>query len=218
MSICGLYFLTLVSLCGGWMSTCSAAAGERLTKNYHAVVIQGAGYLPDAKKPEGVDAITQATTKGLNTYSLTTALAEKLVARDIEVTVLPFSACAGLTCLSASPEGTRKRADLVIFAGPSYFSKQPEQLLALYPKLKEAVAYNPRLICSALVPAWYPESKGKATLEHALKTASEAGARSVPGVTLLTPRGDKKGASAEEVDKALTDFATRLAEALKSGK
>ena len=218
MNICGRYFLTLVSLCAGWMSACSAAAGERLTKNYHAVVIQGAGYLPDAKKPEGVDAITQATTKGLNTYSLTTALAAKLAARGIEVTVLPFSACAGLTCLSASPAGTRKRADLVIFAGPSYFSKQPEQLLALYPKLKEAVAYNPRLICSALVPAWYPESKGKATLEHALKTASEAGARSVPGVTLLTPRGDKKGASAEEVDKALTDFATRLGEALKSGK
>ena len=100
-----------------------------------------------------------------------------------------------------------QRADLVIFAGPSYFSKQPEQLLALYPKLKEAVACNPRLICSALVPAWYPESKGKATLEHALKTASEAGARSVPGVTLLTPRGDKKGASAEEVDKAAAEYA-----------
>lgn len=217
MRIFRLYLVTLISLGAIWMTAC-ATAGARLTKKYHAIVIQGAGYLPDAKKPEGVDAITQATTKGINTYSLTSALVAKLAAQDTEVTVLPFSACAGLKCLSASPDGTRKQADLVIFAGPSYFSKQPEQLLALYPKLKEACACNPRLICSTLVPAWYPETKGKATLEFALKAIEEAGARSVPGVTLLTPREDKPGASAEEVDKALTDFAARLADALKNGK
>ncbi len=204
--------------CAVFLSACLAAADGKKPKKYHAVVIQGAGYLPDAKKPEGTDAITQATSKAINTYSLTTALRDKLEALDTEVTVLPFSACADLACLSTSTDGLRNRTDSVIFAGPSHFSKQPEQLVALYPKLKDAVARNPRLICSTLVPAWYPESKGKAAMEVADKAFKEAGARSVSGATLLTDRQEKKGASAEELDKALTDFAARLADALKSAK
>ncbi len=219
MKIKGLVLVSFLVPCAIYLTVFSAATdGNPPKAKYHAVVIQGGGYLPDAKKPEGVDAITQPTTKGINTYSLTTVLIGKLAAMDTDVKVVPFSACKDLTCLSAAPDRAGDRADVVIFAGPAHFSKQPEQLAALYPKLKEVVARHPGLLCSTIIPAWYPESKGKEAMAVADKAFKEAGARSVPGVTILTPREDQKGASAEEVDKAMTEFVTRLVDALKNAK
>ncbi len=178
---------------------------------YRAVVIQGAGYLPDAKKPEGVDAITHATTKGVNTYALTDALVAKLTALGITVEVLQFNACKDLACLDASADGTVKNADLVIFAGPEYMGKPPKQLSDLYPKLKDVAIRNPGLVCTTLVSAGSKGAKSIAVTEAAFKAA---GVKFVPGVGLNSPRLLGKGASTEEIDTAMTDFAARLIAAL----
>ncbi len=192
-----------------------ALANEQAVSRYHAVIIQGAGYLPDSKKPEGVDAITKATSAGLNTYVLTHLLTEKLKAHQVSVQVVSWKESQDLSVLEASSTAQREQADLVIFAGPSHYGKQPPQLMALYPKLKEMVARHPTLVASSVVPAWYPETKGLQTLKVAEKAFEEAGVKSVTGVTLLTPQGEKSGASPEEVDKALEKFVTRLVKALE---
>lgn len=207
-----LTITTTTALC--ILSTTAFTANAKTPdKKYHAVIIQGAGYLPDTKKPEeGVDAITKATTKEINTYTLTTALTAKLSVKDIDVTVLQYTACKDLKCLI---DGSQRKADLVIFAGPSYFSKQPPQLTKLYRKLEDVVKTNPKLICSTLIPAWYPDTKGKDSIKVAAKAFEKAGVRVVEGLSILTPRDKKKGAPTKEMDKALTAFAERLAAAVK---
>ena len=197
-------------------ATLNHAAEDVSQTKYQVVIIQGAGYLPNTKKPEGVDAFTKATTKVLNTYVLTTALTKKLNALNMNVTMLPYTECAELKSLYTSPEGKRRHTDIVIFAGPSHFGKQPSQLTKLYRKLEIPVKKNPKLLCSTLVPAWYPDTKGKGTIKVAAKAFLKAGAGVVEGVSILTPRKDKKGATAKEVDKALTEFAERLSQALIS--
>ncbi len=214
--VCSRAFLLMAGLAVLCVWAAFSQAGQHA--NYHAVVIQGAGYLPGGEKPKGTDAITHATTQAPNTYSLTRVLSEKLAGK-ITVSVVQWTECKkNLDVLKASPDGKRPQADLVIFAGPSHYSKQPEQLAAIYPKLKEAVLHNPRLIASALVPAWYPKDKGKKTLQVAEKAFAEARVRSVPGVSLLTPRKDKPGATDEEVDKALSEFVVRVSAALEEAR
>ncbi|MFA7175262.1 MAG: hypothetical protein WC340_17950 [Kiritimatiellia bacterium] len=184
------------------------------SQKYHAVIIQGAGYLPDSKPPaEDTDAVTQATTKAINTYTLSTALALKLKTQAVDVTILQHTACQNMQSLT---DGSQPRADLIIFAGPSHFNKQPPQLTKLYRKLGAAVEHNPALLCTTLVPAWYPDTKGQATIKVAAKAFERAGAGVVEGLSLLTPRDKKKGASEKEIDQALTDFVARITAALKA--
>ncbi|MDD2601289.1 MAG: hypothetical protein PHO37_19060 [Kiritimatiellae bacterium] len=181
---------------------------------HHAIIIQGAGYLPESQPPaEGADAVTQATTKSINTYTLSAALALKLKAQAIDVTILPHTACREMQALT---DGSQRKADLIIFAGPSHFNKQPPQLTKLYRKLGAAVENNSALLCTTLVPAWYPETKGQATIKVAAKAFEKAGAGVVEGVSILTPQDKKKGASEKEIDVALTDFAARITAALKA--
>ncbi len=116
-----------------------------------------------------------------------------------------------LACLDASDSNAVKSANLVIFAGPEHMGKPTKQLSALYPKLKDVLIRNPGLVCSTLVSAGGKGGKSIAVTEAAFKAA---GAKFVPGVNLNSPRFFSKGASKEEIDNAMTDFAIRLVAAL----
>jgi len=207
---------TLLVACAVSLFVTAAFAEATAPKKYRAVVIQGAGVVPNTMKPEGADAITGATSLGLNTYTLTTTLAEKLAALDVAVEVKPFSECKDLACLDASADGKVKAADLVIFAGPEHGGKHPKQLSALYPNLKEAVTRNPGLVCSTLVSASNPAIKGQKAVATAEAAYKNAGVKFVPGVGVITPRNGKPGATPEEVDKSMTDFAAALIAALQA--
>lgn len=209
---------TMLVACAITMATTLANAEVATPKKYRAVVIQGAGYLPDGKKPEGADAITSATSKINNTYDLTKALVAKLAAQDVDVEVKSFSDCKDLTCLDASADGKIQAADIVIFAGPEYNGKHPKQLSALYAKIKEVSARNPGLVCSSLTSGGNPQFKGSKAAAHADNAFRDSGAQSVLGIGFNSPRGDNPGASAAEIDKSTADFAARLVEALKRTK
>jgi hypothetical protein len=209
---------TLLVACTASLTALAADAAAPAPKKYRVVVIQAAGYLPGTEKPKGADAITHATSKVNNTYSLTTALATKLEALDAGVEVKQFSDCKGLSCLDASADGKVKSANLVIFAGPDYGSKLPKQLSALYPDIKEAAVRNPGLICSTLVSAGSAKIKGGKAIALAETAYQEAGVKFVPGLGLNSPGALSKAASPEEVDKATTDFAAALIGALQEAK
>ena len=134
----------------------------------------------------------------------------KLKSLNIDVSVLSYTECKDLKCLT---DGSQRMADIVIFAGPSHFSKQPPQLTKLYKKVDQVVKKNPKLICSTLVPAWYPETKGKDTIRVAAKAFEKRGAGVVDGVSILTPRDKKKGASADKINSEITGFAQRIFDA-----
>lgn len=189
----------------------SADTAKPQPAKYCAVIIQAAGYLPGEKKPEGTDAITHATTKGINTYVVTEKLVDKLAALGAVTNIVAFSDCPDLGCLCPVEEDGRKRIpDLVVFAGPSYYSKQPKQLLALFPKLGRIVELAPDIVCSSLVPAWFPDTHGQKTIEHSDRCFKAAGARTVMGISMLTPRKNKPGISEQELDKIVTNFAASL--------
>lgn len=99
---------TLIVACVVSLNVSTANAEDAAQKKYRVVVIRGAGVVPDTKKPEGADAITSATSLGMNTYTLTSALAGKLAALDATVEVKQFSECRDLICLDATADGNVK--------------------------------------------------------------------------------------------------------------
>ncbi len=215
MSIQRMILATLLAVCATSLTALAADASASAPKHFRAVVIQGAGYLPGAKKPQGADAITHATTKVVNTYVLTDALVAKLTALGVAVEVMQFNDCKDLACLDASASNTVKSVDLVIFAGPEHMGKPTKQLSALYPKLKDVAIRNPGLVCTTLVSAG---SKGKKSIAKTEAAFKAAGVKFVPGVGLNPPGFLRKGASPEEIDTALADFAVRLVAALSTAE
>ncbi len=210
---------TMLIACTTSLTALAADAAAPAPTKYRVVVIQAAGYLREVGKPAGADAITRATSKVNNTYSLTTALAAKLEALNATVEVKQFSDCKDLTCLDASADGTVKSADLVIFAGPEHMGKPPKQLTDLYPKLKEVAPRHPALVCSTLVSAGSAKTKGGDAITITQAAFKASGVKFVPGVGLNSPGMLlSKPASPEVVDKALTDFATALIAALQEAK
>ena len=183
---------------------------------FRVVVIQGAGVVPGADKPKHADALTQATPKEVNTYTLTDALAAKLKALGGDVTVVPFYACTDLACLKASEDGKRKAADAVVFAGAIYNGPFPKPLMALYPKLKDVVAAKPGLVGSAI--ACGASGKGNAALEGAAKAFKEAGVTSVEGAAFASGNMLKSATKPDAIDKAMTALAERIRAAVAPAK
>jgi len=183
---------------------------------YHVAIIQAAGYLPDTKPPEGTNAITHATTKVVNTYIITSAFVDQLAAKGIEVQVIDYSACDDLKCLYPTENNGKKQVvDVVVFAGPAENSKQQKKILELFPQLEEVVKRSPHIICTSIVPAWYPGTKGQEACTYSDNCFKKAGAKTVRGISLLTPREDNPGVSKENMEKVLNKFADDLISAMQ---
>ncbi len=171
-----------------------------------ALIVRTAGVLPDQKKPDSVDAITHATTTPMNTYVMCNALAAQLEKRGVRTTIVDYRDCKDWACLPQDGPPM----DIVVLAGPSYHSKQPEQLLTLIPKLAPVLEAWPKTVFSALIPAWFPETKGVATAKDTDKRLAALGAQTVMGVSLLTSRGKTPGIDRESMQKVLANFVDNL--------
>jgi hypothetical protein len=203
--------IIVVTLCAGltWLSLSCLAWGAPPTK-VRAVIVRAAGALPGQDKPGGSDAITHATPKPMNTYVFTEALAESLADLRVETRIVDFSECRNLECLLPPGTDSSGKVDILVFAGPAYHSKLPTQLQALFPKLGEIARSSPDLVCSSLIAAWYPDSKGIKAAEHADRAFAIASLRTVKGISLLTPREKKRGITQRALEKDLANFAARL--------
>ena len=183
---------------------------------FRVVVVQGAGVVPGAEKPQHADAITHATSKKLNTYTLTDALAAKLKAVGAEVDVVAFHACTNLACLKASPDGVRPAARAVVFAGAVYNGPFPKPLSALFSKLKDVAAPQPGLVGSAITCG--ASGNGDVAREEAAKAFREAGIASVEGASFASGNMLKAATSTEAIDAAMTALAERLRAAVFPAK
>ena len=193
-----------------------AQEGAAAPAQFRVVVIQGAGVAPGSEKPKHADAITGATSKEINTYTLTDALAAKLKAIGGDVAVVPFYECADLACPKASEDGKRKAADAVVFAGAVHNGPFPKPLTALFPKLKDVVAAKPGLVGSAI--ACGASGKGSTALEGAAKAFKDAGAISVEGAAFASGNMLKNASKPDEIDTAMTALAERIRAAVAPAK
>jgi hypothetical protein len=209
--------VVVVTLCVAiaWMNSTRDALGDSPSK-LGAVIIRAAGLFPGQDVAKGVDAITHATGAPMNTYVFVDGLAKSLTNLNVDVRIVDFSECRNLDCLlPSSGTKTHAKVDIVVFAGPAYSSKLPNQLLSLFPKLGAVAKSRPDLVCSSLVAAWFPEPKGCDTAAHADSAFKAAGLRTVMGIPLLTPRGKDPGITQEALEKALSDFASQLVDAAR---
>lgn len=201
-----------VTLCAGlaWLSLNGPARADA-PFTLRAVIVRAAGRLPGQDKPERADAVTHATAKPVNVYVFAEELAKSLTRLNAETRIVEFSECRDLQCLLAQPATDNpENADIVVFAGSAYYSKLPNQLQALFPKLGEIAKSAPDLVCSSLVAAWFPDTKGLEAAAHAERAFAAAGLQTVSGISLLTPRENKAGITQEALEKAIADFAARL--------
>lgn len=209
--------VVLVTSCAAlaWMNSIRDALGDPPPR-VGVVIIRAAGRLPGQEVSKGTDAITHATGKSMNTYAFAEGLAKSLTNRNADVRILDFSECRSLECLlPPSATHTLGKVDIVVFAGPAYSSKLPNQLLALFPKLADIAKSQPDLVCSSLVAAWFPAPKGRDAAAHADSAFKAAGLRTVMGISLLTPRENQIGITQEAFEKALSDFASQLVDAAR---
>ena len=195
-----------------WFLLHGFALGEPADE-LRAVIIRAAGPRPGEKPAQVADAVTEATPQAVNTYVFSAELSEALKSLNAQTRIVDFSQCRNLECLLSKPErGNTSRLDIVVFAGPSHFSRLPKQLQSLYGKLAFVASASPALVCSSLVAAWYPDTKGVETAKHVEHAAKEAGLRTVTGLSLLTPRNDTPGVSAKAMKEALAAFSAQLTE------
>jgi len=158
------------------------------------VIIKAAGYLPDAEKPEGDDAITRATSKDNNTHTFAERLQEKLLAQKMIVRIIDYTEAKGQTFVD----------DLVIFAGPTWGGKLIKQIL----NLNKEITIGPKTVCTCLTPCGTPSSGDKAA-EHMNQYLADAGLEVIPGMAI----GAK--IPADSINIAINKFTERLVEGLK---
>ena len=171
---------------------------------YHAVIIKAAGYIPGTEIPEGSDAITRATSDGGNTHVFADKLAKILDETGIQTKIIDFSECRDLSCILHS-DGDEKRSsvNIIIFAGPTHGSKLPRQLQNFIPLVNKISQSYPEIRYTILSSCGNPSS-GANAIAHFDALLTDAGATTISGLALDSET------DAEELEKALNEFAARL--------
>jgi len=185
------------------------AAVDGQDASYRAVIIRGAGHLPNLKAPEGPDAITNATSEPGNTYVFSERLAEELEKNGIKPAIVDYTECSDLTCVTyTNAAGARRAVDFVILAGPSYNRYLPKQLLKLLPLLGEKLASFPGVVCSSMISGNYTY-RVVDTMVNTDVQLREIGVKTVPGLVF------NSDVVQQELDEDVRDFVSKLVGAAK---
>ncbi|MFH1941315.1 MAG: hypothetical protein ABIL68_04365 [bacterium] len=168
---------------------------------FNAVIIKAAGYLPNTSAPENPDALTQATSEGGNTHTFADTLAGKLTALKVQSEIVDFSAL----------EMRHFNTQLIVFAGPTYGGKFPEQLQKIVPGLKDVIQSDSRIVCTEFTSCRNSEA-GERAIQHFDALLNEAGLNTCKGIAISRDVGTKS------LNQKTTEFAGLLLEALKEIK
>jgi flavorubredoxin len=164
------------------------------------IIIKAAG-LEKGKEPEGVDAITQATSEGRNVHVVTLALQDSLTQAGIECCIIRFNELDKLETLTK--DTTIK---IIIFAGPAYSSQFPRQLKDVVPKLQDYIL-DKKILCTSLTTCRFLESGGN-TIRSFNKELEDLGIRTMEGLTIHHEYEDK------DWETKVADFVQRIQKAI----
>jgi antitoxin component YwqK of YwqJK toxin-antitoxin module len=109
-------------------------AGELFPKK--SIVIKASGYMPDSIARKDVDAITEATSVGGNTYVFTDCLQFEFAYYNIKAEILDYYEKGGINTSIDNEIG------LIVFTAPVYSSRFPQQLYDLLPGIANLIKSN----------------------------------------------------------------------------
>jgi hypothetical protein len=170
-------------------------------KNKSVLIIKAAGFV-EGQKPEGVDAITEATSFGRNVHVITDALQRELKRIGVESEVVPFNDYPRM--LAISNDST---VDLIVFSGPAYSSQFPQQLRDVVPKLKENILRE-KIVCTSMTSCRFLDS-GQWTVKSFNDGLKNLGIPTIDGLAIHHEYED------QDWESKILEFAGRLKRTLK---
>jgi hypothetical protein len=163
------------------------------------LIIKAAGYL-EGQKPEGPDAVTEATSAGGNTHLFADKLRGEFIGLGREAEIIAFNDSTSLKQRLGPKTGVR----LVIFAGPTYSSTLPQQLSGVVSKYRRILIQD-SILCTSLTSCRFLDS-GRSAVGKFNEGMEKTGMRTAEGLAVLHEFSDENWAS------KLKAFAIRLSD------
>jgi hypothetical protein len=168
-------------------------------KNVEVLIIKAAGFA-EGEKPEGPDAITEATSAGGNTHLFADRLRGEFIGLGREAEVVSFNDSIALKKRLSGQSGVR----LVIFAGPTYSSKFPDPVYKSLSAWKRILVKD-SIVCTCLTSCRFLDS-GQFAVRVFNQEMAKQGIRTADGLAILHEFAD------ENWQSKLKAFAVRLSE------
>ena len=140
------------------------------------LIIKAAGF-PEGGQPEGVDAITEATSVGRNVHGVSDALQNKLKQLGVKSEVVSFNDEQRIQEILKD-----STVSLIVFAGPAYSSQFPQQLKDVVPKIKERIIEN-KIRCTSMTTCRFLDS-GERTVKSFNEGLNDAGISTIDGLII----------------------------------
>ena len=174
---------------------CSLLSKPHQKKEPKVLIIKAAGYL-EGQKPQGPDAITEATSIGRNVHVVCRALVDELEKLEVRANIINFNE---MNQFDAKPS---ESVDLIIFAGPAYSSRFPKQLQDVVPMLKDLIT-SKNILCTSMTTCRFLNSGG-VTVRTFNEQLEEKGIQTMDGLVIHHEYEDK------EWEKKVHLFAGRI--------
>lgn len=171
-------------------------------KNGHVVIIKAAGFI-EGQNPDGVDAITEATSFGRNVHVITESLQNELKELGMNPEIVRFNDAEGIQKVSKDSS-----IELIVFAGPAYSSQFPQPLKDVVPKLKEYILHE-KIYCASMTSCRFLDS-GQRTVKSFNEELKNLGIPIIDGLAIHHEYEDEDWESkikrfAGQVKKTLSD-------------
>lgn len=140
------------------------------------LIIKAAGF-SEGGQPEGVDAITEATSVGRNVHVVADALQNELKQLGVKSEVVSFNDEQRIQKILKD-----STVSLMVFAGPAYSSQFPKQLKDVVPKLKEDILQN-NILCTSMTTCRFLDSGGW-TVKSFNKELTDLGISTIDGLVI----------------------------------
>lgn len=164
------------------------------------VVIKAAGF-EEGQKPEGPDAITEATSKGRNVHVICDALRHTLEESGVETEVIRFNDYERIRRLSKNAS-----VRMIVFAGPAYSSRFPRQLKDVVPKLQSHILEQ-HIVCTSMTTCRFMDSGGW-TVQSFNNALQQSGVQTMDGLVIHHEYEDK------DWERNVRTFAAKIQERL----
>ena len=188
--------LGIILLLGVTWQGINGQESEENTALSKVIIIKAAGLEP-GEEPEGMDAITHATSEGRNVQVITQALRDSLIQSEIKCSIIRFNESEKLEAMTK--DTTIK---IIIFAGPAYSSQFPRQLKNVVPQLQDYIL-DRGILCTSLTTCRFLDSGGY-TVRSFNKKLEEEGIHTMDGLIIHHEYED------QDWEAKVADFTQRI--------
>jgi len=171
---------------------------DEIIMSPEVIIIKAAG-LTEGQKPEGVDAITHATSEGRNVHVVSKVLMESLEEKGIKTEIVRFNAFERLDAIAGDTT-----IQVIVFAGPVYGSRFPKQLQDVVPGLKDFILER-GIVCTSMTTCGSMDSGGQ-TVRTFNNRLAEHGITVTDGLVIHHEYND------EEWETKIAGFAQKISE------